>query len=264
MTLIHAEGLCLQFNEKIILKNFSFSIHPGEFVAVLGPNGAGKSTLLKLILGLTKPTQGYLNVLGESPYQGHPHIGYLPQNRTIFSNFELTGYQLLASSLHANRLGLPLLSKNDKEKIKMIIAKTGAEKIAYRPFSSLSGGERQCLLLAQTLLNDPKILLLDEPLNNLDPYYQETLVELISNLSKELHMAVLLTAHDVNALLPALDRVLYMVGGVAKLGKLDDIITSRNLSALYDTPIEVLHYKNRVFVLGKHRSMGDFHQHCNE
>lgn len=264
MELIKAANLSMLFADKVILQDFSFAIKAGEFVGVLGPNGAGKSTLLKLILGLIKPTSGQLTVLNETPHQGHPRIGYLPQSRFVPTNVELTGYQLLASSLHAHRFGLPILSKQDKAKMTEVLQRVGAETIAVRSYSRLSGGERQRLLLAQALLGEPRILLLDEPLNNLDPHYQESLIELIARIAKESNITVLLTAHDVNALLPVMDRVLYVVNGEAKLGQVDKVITSENLSALYGTPIEVLNYKGRIFVLGQNRGISDFHQHCKE
>lgn len=264
MALIEAEHLTMQFDDKVILHDFSFAIEAGEFIGVLGPNGAGKSTLLKLILGLLPSTAGKLTVLGDAPHQGHSQIGYLPQSRFVPTNFDLTGYQLLASALHAHRYGLPWLSKQDKSKIAEVLHHVGAEEISRRSFLQLSGGERQRLLLAQALLGDPKILLLDEPLNNLDPHYQENLIDLVAHIAKEMEITVLFTAHDINALLPVMDRVLYMVNGVAKLGLVQDVITSENLSALYGTPIEVLNYKGRVFVLGQNRGLGDFHHHCHE
>ncbi|MBI5448353.1 MAG: ATP-binding cassette domain-containing protein [Gammaproteobacteria bacterium] len=264
MDLIEANKLAVQLDHKTILHSFSFSIAEGEFVGVLGPNGAGKSTLLKLILGLLQPSMGTLSVLGATPHRGHAQIGYLPQHRLVSSGFNLTGYQLLASSLRAHRYGLPLLSSEDKTKIESVLHAVGAQAIARQSFLNLSGGERQRLLLAQALLGDPKILLLDEPLNNLDPHYQEVLIDLVAQVAKQKKITVLFTAHDVNALLPVMDRVLYIVKGVAKLGLVQEVITSDHLSSLYGTPIEVLNYKGRVFVLGQHRGLGDFHHHCHE
>ncbi len=262
MDLINAHHLNIRFGDKEIIKDFSFSVRAGEFVGVLGPNGAGKSTLLKLILGLLHPTRGQLTVLGETPRCGHPKIGYLPQSRFLPTHVDLTGYQLLASALQAHRFGIPWVSKQDKQKMEAVLTCVSATNLARRSLLKLSGGERQRLLLAQALLGDPQILLLDEPLNNLDLHYQEQLIELIAHIAKTAQITVLFTAHDVNALLPVMDRVLYVVNGEAKLGTVKEVITSDNLSCLYNMPIEVLNYKGRIFVLGQNRSVGDFHHHC--
>lgn len=264
MELIKAENISISFDGKKVLNNFSFTVKSGEFIGVLGPNGAGKSTLLKLILGMVRASSGQLTVLGHQVGVGHKAIGYLPQSRLSSLPFSLTGYQLLASAMHAHYFGLPVLSREDKQKLNQVLADVDAEAIAQHSVMSLSGGERQRLLLAQALLNDPKLLLLDEPLNNLDPRYQESLIELIAKIARQRQLAVLLTAHDVNALLPVMDSVMYIVNGEAKLGSVDEVITSKNLSTLYGTQIEVLNYKGRIFVLGQDRSVSDFHHHCGD
>jgi zinc/manganese transport system ATP-binding protein len=127
---------------------------------------------------------------------------------------------------------------------------------------ALSGGERQRLLLAQALLGRPRLLLLDEPLISLDPHYQRAMVELVRGLQQELGLTVLFSAHELNPLLGALDQVLYLGGGQAALGTVDEVITGPVLSRLYGSEIDVVHLAGRIFVMqGAHEVERDDHRH---
>ena len=138
----------------------------------------------------------------------------------------------------------------------------GATALARRPLGDLSGGERQRLLLSQALLGRPKLLLLDEPLISLDPTHQRGVVALVSRLQRDLGLAVLFSAHELNPLLNAIDRVLYVGGGRAVLGTVDEVITGPVLSRLYGSPIEVLRMGRRIFVMaGDAEAEGEAHRH---
>lgn len=265
MNVIEAKGLTIRFGKQTLIHDLSFSIRAGEFVGLLGPNGAGKSTLLKAILGLVPLSAGELKVLGGKTRLNNANIAYFPQSRQTVFHSPLTVFELLAITLRAEKWGLPLLNGEDKKTIDRVLLALGAENLSARSLQTLSGGERQRVWLAQALVRNPKILLLDEPLNNLDPRYQEQLIELIAKVAKENQIAVLFTAHDVNALLPVMDRVMYIVRGEAAIGSVDEVITTSRLSALYGTAIEVLEYKNRFFVIGRERAVSDtHHHHCGE
>ena len=125
----------------------------------------------------------------------------------------------------------------------------GARELADRPLSELSGGERQRLMLAQTLVGHPTILLLDEPLISLDPRHQGEVVGLVKSLQHEIGATILFSAHDLNPLLGAMDRVLYLGSGKAAIGTVDEVITSPVLSRLYGSDIEVVRLRDRIFVL---------------
>jgi zinc/manganese transport system ATP-binding protein len=141
----------------------------------------------------------------------------------------------------------------------------GARELARRPLAEISGGERQRLLLAQTLIGRPRLLLLDEPLISLDPTYQRAVVELVKSLQVELGIAVLFSAHELNPLLGALDRVLYLGGGHAALGTVDEVITGPVLSRLYGSAIDVVHVNGRIFVMsGGHDMEHDAHRHDDD
>jgi zinc/manganese transport system ATP-binding protein len=238
-----------------VLAEVSFSIKPGEFIGVLGPNGSGKTTLMRAILGLIAPRSGSVRVFGRPPQRGDAHIGYLPQVRTMQPDLRLRGLDFIASSLRGERWGVPTRSRVDRKMIAQTLAAIGARDLAERPLSQMSGGERQRLLLAQALLGEPRLLLLDEPLISLDHRYQEAVVELVRNFARKRNITVLFSAHELNQLVTALDRVLYLGGGHAALGTVDEVVTTPVLSKLYGTTIEVVRAAGHIFVLSRGRDV---------
>lgn len=252
-TAIYAEHLSLAYHSHKVIEDCSFRIQLGQFIGIFGANGAGKTTLLRSLLGLIPIERGRLLVLDKIPGRGHLAIGYVPQNLPVL-NVAISGFALLAASINATRLGLPWLSKAQRMEINRVIHTIGAENYAHRPFMELSGGEKRRLMIGQALLGKPRILLLDEPLANLDPHYQHLLIDLLNKLRQELGLTLLVTAHDVNPLLGVMNQVLYLAKGRAVLGSVEEVITSETLSSLYGSKIEVLRQNGRVFVM--HASTG--------
>jgi zinc/manganese transport system ATP-binding protein len=242
-------GVTLTLGERSILRYANFAVNQGEFIGVLGPNGAGKTTLMRAILGLVPASRGTIRVLGEPVARGNAKIGYMPQTRSTLGTRRIRGRDFVAMAADGHRWGLPNVDVVTRADVARVLDLVGATKLADRPLTELSGGERQRLLLAQCLLGDPKLLLLDEPLISLDPNHQRGVVELVRRVQRELGIAVLFSAHELNPLLNALDRVLYLGNGVAALGSVDDVITAPVLSRLYGSPIEVTRMKGRIFVM---------------
>lgn len=247
--IISAHNLTVGYDLKSpVIRGFSGDIAAGQFVGVFGANGAGKTTLLRCILGLLPPLAGELKVLGKSPRHGHANIGYLPQGLPNL-HIGVSGAAILAATMRGQHWGLPILSRAEREEIKDVVAYVGATAYIDKPFMQMSGGERRRLLLAQALLGKPQLILLDEPLANLDPHYQYTLIELLARIQKELNITLLLTAHDMNPLIGIMTQVLYLAQGKAVLGSVDAVLTNEVLSNLYGSPIEVIQQAGRVFVL---------------
>ena len=245
-----------------MLEGISLSIAAGEFVGVLGPNGAGKTTLIRAILGLLPPTSGTITVLGRPAARGNPWVGYMPQSRVETGELRLSGRDFVAAVLNGHRLGLPLQGRAGVAEVDRVLALVGAQNLARRPLAETSGGERQRLLLAQALVGQPRLLLLDEPLISLDLHHQRGVVELARAVGTELGITVLFSAHELNPLLGALDRVLYLGGGQAALGTVDEVITGPVLSRLYGSPIDVVRLHGRIFVMsGDHAAERDGHRH---
>lgn len=250
-SVIETHDLSLGYDNKLLVTNFNLKIESGEFIGILGPNGSGKSTFLRALLGLIKPCSGHITVLNLKPTHGNTKIGYMPQMRSNISIANLTSRALLEAAADGLCYGLPILSKSKKIEIHKTLDIVEATNYADRPFQQLSGGERQRIHLAQALLGDPSILLLDEPLSNLDPNYQDKFIILLKEIQRNLNVTILVTAHDPNPLLNIMNRVLFFANGKAAIGSTDEIITSETLSGMYGTAIEVIRLKNRIFVLSE-------------
>ena len=174
----------------------------------------------------------------------------------------LSGRDFVAGVVKGHRLGLPILGRSGQAEVDRVLDLVGARDLARRTLGSLSGGERQRLLLAQALVGRPRLLLLDEPLISLDPHRQQEVVALTRSVQQELGVTVLFTAHELNPLLGAIDRVLYLGRGQAALGTVDAVITGPVLSRLYGAPIDVLRIAGRIFVMsGGHDMEHDEHRH---
>jgi len=260
---IELDRVTLARGGRNVLADVSFAIAEGEFVGVFGPNGSGKTTLLQAILGLIRPSRGVLNTFGERVLRGTAAAGYLPQQRSPVADLRLRGWDFVASACQGERWGLALLGAAGRREVHAAVELVGAAALAERPLCELSGGELQRLLLAQSLLGKPKLLLLDEPLISLDPHFQQAVVELVKRIQSSLGITVLFTAHDINPLLGVMDRVLYLGHGQAALGTVEEVINGEVLSRLYSTPIEVLHVKDRILVVSGHGPV-ETHAHLHD
>lgn len=247
---IELDKVSIELGGRTILQDMSFTVHEGEFIVILGPNGAGKSTLLKLLLGLLRPGTGTVHVLGKSPHRGNNAIGYAPQHRTLEADLALRARDLVGFGLDGQRWGTGWPSRKRRAIIDKALDEVDACSYADAPVGQLSGGEQQRLLIAQALLTDPQLLLLDEPLANLDLAHQHEIVELVANVCRSRKVTVMLVAHDINPLLPVTDRVIFLANGHSAIGTPDQVINSETLSKLYDSPVEVIRAMGRVFVVG--------------
>jgi zinc/manganese transport system ATP-binding protein len=241
------------YPNKKVWQDANFNITAGEFVAVLGANGAGKTTLFRLLLGLSRPLAGELKLFGEKPKRGNINVGYLPQRRSLDNETKIAAIEYVRLGLSGNKwgFGFERQAEREYEQAREALRQVDAENLAARPLSELSGGEAQRVFLAQALIGKPNLLLLDEPLASLDIRREVEFIQLVKNVVQQRRIAALLIAHDINPLLPAVDRIMYIANGNVALGKLDEVVTSEHLSKLYDAPIEVVRSpRGRLAVLG--------------
>jgi len=251
---VRFESAAVELGGRQIWGDVSLCLRPGEFAAVLGPNGAGKSTLLKAILRLVPLSAGSATILGRPPGAANGQIGYLPQRHSFDAASRIRGVDLVRLGLDGARWGIPLPGRANAQARKRVdeaIELVGAAPYAGRPIGRLSGGEQQRLLIAQALIRRPQLLLLDEPLDSLDLTNQVSVAALVRRICHEHGVAVMLVAHDVNPILPHLDRIVYFAGATAVEGAPREVITSETLSALYSAPVEVLETSDgRLVVVG--------------
>ena len=238
------------YGTNIVWKDANFSIGRGEFVAVLGPNGAGKTTFFRMLLGLTQPLEGTLTIFGETPRRGNPRIGYVPQRHPIDEETGVEALELVRLGLTGNHWGTGSAKQGMKEAL-AVLRTVGAEDLAHRELGALSGGELQRIFLAEALIGKPDLLLLDEPLANLDMRREANLAQLISEVVRSRGVTALLIAHNINPLLPLLDRVIYVANGRVTQGTPSEVLTSKSLTDLYGIPIEVLKdSRGRIAIIG--------------
>jgi zinc/manganese transport system ATP-binding protein len=249
MSVVHAEGLALRYGERTLFSGLDFELERGEFLAVLGPNGAGKTSLVRILLGLTEPSAGRVTVDGR--------IGYVPQQRGFERELPLRGRDLVRLGLDGDRWGLGRLSDAQRARIDEVLDDVGATAYADAPVGTLSGGEQQRLRVAQALVCTPHLLLVDEPLLSLDLAYQRVVVSLLDEHRRASGTPVVFVTHDVNPILPVVDRVLYLAGGTWAIGTVDEVMTTETLSRLYDTEVDVLRVRDRIVVVG----VPDEHHH---
>ena len=248
--LLRLDNVGVRLGGRQILSDVSFTVAPGQFTGLIGPNGAGKTTLLRVILGLTPPTEGRV-LLNGSPKtrQGGGLIGYVPQKLAIDQDMPLRARDVVGLGIDGNKLGFPLPSASRRRRVTEALEAVGAESYADARIGELSGGEQQRVLIAHALIGRPKLLLLDEPLANLDLKSEQGIVSVLAGLAHEQGIAVLISAHDLNPLLREIDTVVYVAGGRAAAGRTDEIIQSDVLSALYGSRVDVLHVNGRILVI---------------
>jgi len=247
----------LGFGGRTLWSGLNLDIAPGEFLAVLGSNGSGKSSLLKTILGQQKLDSGSITVAGHAARRGDRCIGYIPQQKLAAPGTPLRGRDLVTFGVNGHRFGVPTLPHSVKLRVDELIESVGATEYASQPIGSLSGGEQQRLRVAQSLADDPVLLLCDEPLLSLDLQHQRGVSELIDERRREHNTAVVFVTHDVNPVLRMVDRILYLAGGKFMIGTPDEVLRSDVLTELYGTPVEVVRTGGRVLVAGI--PQGDHH-----
>jgi zinc/manganese transport system ATP-binding protein len=265
------DNVTIRLGRRDILSAASFAIRDGEFVGMLGANGAGKTTLMRAALGLVPVASGAISVLDRPATRGNAAIGYMPQNRGAVTSLMLSGWDVVASAAIGGRFGLVRLDKATRREIDWALDEVGARDLARRSIGEISGGERQRLLLSQALIGRPRLLLLDEPLISLDPAHQKSVVEIARRICDDLKVAILFSAHELNPLVNAIDRVLYLGAGSAVIGAVDEVVTGPVLSRLYGAEIEVVRVKDRYFVMAgdvdverdahRHDAHGHAHDH---
>ena len=249
---IAARGLGAGYAGRTVWSGADFAIEAGSFTAVLGPNGSGKTTLIRMILGQLAPLAGRLDVFGRPPRRGDPTIGYVPQRPTFDPELSIRGLDFVGLGVDGWRWGIRIGgSAQASAAAHAAIEAVGADAYAENPLGRLSGGEQQRLLLAQALVGEPRLLLMDEPLSYLDVRNQQAIVQLIAEVARRRRLTVLLIAHDVNPLLTHIDNVLYVAAGRVAMGKPEQIITTQRLSEIYSAPVEVIEdSRGRLFVVG--------------
>jgi len=243
------DRVSVAFPGRSVLQDVSFTLAAGEFCGLIGSNGSGKTTLLRTILGFQKPSAGRIAIAQPAGFGGRTAIGYVPQKTTLDPDIPLRARDLVALGLDGHRLGLPLPSRRRRDLVEEMLHAVDAESFADQRIGNLSGGQQQRVLIAHALIRRPRLLLLDEPLANLDIRSVTEIVALLHRLSTQHRIAVLLSAHDMNPLLSMMDRIVYLAHGRAASGSTEEVVRTEVLSRLYGYHIDVIRVHGRVLVI---------------
>jgi len=243
------DGLGVRLGGRDVLRDVSFGIGPGEFTGLIGSNGAGKTTLLKVILGLLTPTSGTVRVCGESHAARKGLVGYVPQKIQLDPDMPVRARDLVGLGLDGHRLGLPLPRRGRRQQVDEMLRAVDASRFADERVGNLSGGEQQRVMIAHALISSPRLLLLDEPLANLDIRSAQEIISLLARVCAERQVAVLISAHEINPLLPVMNSVVYLAGGRAASGTTGEVVRSEVLSKLYGHHVDVIRVHGRILVV---------------
>lgn len=245
---LHVANLSVAQGGREILRQVSFDLPQGAFCGLIGSNGAGKTTLLRALLKLL-PAQGTLSVRGR--------VGYVPQKLHFEPDLPVRVRDFVGLGLDGQRFGFTFPSRARTERINTALHSVEALEFADQRIGRLSGGQQQRVMIAHALVRSPDLLLLDEPLANLDIKAANEIVSLLNRLCRERRMTILLSAHDMTALLPVMDKILYLAGGKAICGPVQDVVRTEVLSALYGYHIDVIRVHGRILVVAG----GNDHSH---
>jgi len=235
-TIIDVRHVSFSYGQSPVLDDVSLQIEEGEFFGIIGPNAAGKSTLLKLILGLDKPAQGHIRVMGETPGKVRSRIGYVPQHPSFRRDFPIT----VIDAVGLGQLGSIHKQKNFQAGLQTAMEAVELTGIAGRQISTLSGGQLQRVLIARALAGEPDILILDEPTANIDLRAEEDIFTLLKQYNDR--MTIIVVSHDVA----------FISGYVHRVGCLNQTlichrtgdISGKTIAELYGTPVRMIDHSH--------------------
>ncbi|MDR0232461.1 MAG: ATP-binding cassette domain-containing protein [Dysgonamonadaceae bacterium] len=197
--LIEIENLNAGYDDKLVLKDVSLNISRGDFLGIIGPNGGGKTTLLKLILGLLKPKSGEIRYCQPGLKD---KIGYMPQTNYIDKQFPILVKETIASGLISEK---NLSKRETKAKVEETISQMGLEEIKNKPIGEISGGQLQRTLLARAIINQPELLILDEPNSYVDKRFEMYFYELLQEINKK--TSIVLVSHDIGTVISTVKNI---------------------------------------------------------
>lgn len=234
--LIRVEQLTCRHGAVEALSDISFSVSAGDYLGIVGPNGSGKSTLVRALLGLMPSYQGRISLFGQSRenFTAWQRLGYLPQNLgPLNPAFPATVFEVVQLGLLAGK-GLPRrLCRHDRQQVQELLELLGIEHLQRRMIGELSGGQQQRVMLARALVNNPELLVMDEPTAALDPEIRDRFYELVARMNKSKGTTVLLVTHDTGTIGQYASRMLYLDKKLLFFGSFDEFCHSPEMSVFF-------------------------------
>jgi zinc transport system ATP-binding protein len=230
------ESLSCSYREGRVLEDISFQVERGDYVGIVGPNGSGKSTLIKALLGLVTISNGSARLFGTplSTFRDWHKVGYLPQSLHLVNPvFPATVHETVGLGLLSLKRFPKRLNGDDIVKIDVILSELGISDLKYKLIGELSGGQLQRVLLARAIVNDPELLVLDEPTAALDPETRGRFYAMIADINRTRGVTVLLVTHDSGAIGEHASKMLYLDKKLLFYGSFDQFCNSSEMSSLF-------------------------------
>jgi ABC-type Mn2+/Zn2+ transport system ATPase subunit len=227
VTLLKLEQASFGYGSKTVVSGVDLTVDAGDFLGIVGPNGAGKTTLFRGLLGLLQAQSGRIE-------RAPGAIGYVPQRENLDPIYPVSVSEVVHMGAYGRLRGLRGLPRVDRERARSLLLRVGLGDKASVAFASLSGGQRQRVLIARALMKDPRLLLLDEPTSGVDRGAQQKILELLHDLHRREHIAVLLVSHQVSMLRSAVEEVLWVSDGSVRRGPTREILAPENLDRVYE------------------------------
>lgn len=246
---IKVNDISFSYSDFKALEHISLEAKPGDMLAIIGQNGSGKSTLLKCLNRILKINKGNILIGGiplenYSPKKLSRTIAYIPQSEETISGISVFDTVLLGRKPYINSKP----TATDMELVAQLLKRLDLESVAMRHLNTLSGGQQQRVYIARALAQQPAILLLDEPIANLDINHQMKVMKLLQQLSSE-GMIVIITIHDINMAARFCNKALMLKQGKVFASGLQSVYTTENVENLYDIQVDILHHKNCICII---------------
>ncbi|RNC64905.1 metal ABC transporter ATP-binding protein [Proteiniphilum sp. X52] len=243
-------------NKPNVLKDINLSIYQDDFLGIIGPNGGGKTTLLRTILGLIKPQLGSVTFYDKGEKTASINIGYLPQINRIDKKFPISVSEVILSGLTPGKNIFKRYSSADRQKVKEVAQRLGIEELLPRAIGDLSGGQLQRVLLGRAIVDNPKLIILDEPSTYVDKLFETNFYKLLGDINKEI--AIVLVSHDVGTIISLVKNIACVNQGL-HYHPGTDISQEWLLNAYESCPIEILGHgslPHRVLLEHDHQDGG--------
>ena len=245
---IRLDDVWVKYGDLTVLEEINLSVENLDFLGIIGPNGGGKTTLLKVILGLIKPSQGKVTVLGDSPEKSRKFIGYVPQISQFDREFPVTVLDVVLMGRLGRKGLLRKYGEEDRRIAYEVLESVEMLELKDKQIGKLSGGQLQRVLLARALVADPKILLLDEPTASIDEPTKTELYELLKNLNQKI--TIVLVSHDIGVISSYVDKIACLNRRLFYHGSKE--IEEETIEKVYQCPIDLIAHGVPHRVLRKH------------
>lgn len=254
---LKVENLFVSYGKNAALSDINLTVEEGEYLGIIGPNGGGKTTLISAILGIIKTDSGKIEVFSENNIKSRHKIGYVPQTASLSRTFPITVEETVKTAFLKKGLHpFKRFDEKENEKCRDLLRLLELEKLSGRNISDISGGEFQRLLIARALASDPKMLLLDEPVSNVDPASREKIYSVLSMLNKQ-GMTILMVTHDLMAVSSSVKKIACLNRSLVYHGEVK--ITDEISHAMYGCPVDLIAHGVSHRVLNCH-----VEEHCHD